>query len=250
MTNLWTDVKTGPKPPEVVYGIIETPQGSKNKFEFDKEIMAIYLDRVLYSSVVFPISYGFIPRTLGDDKDPLDIMVLITEPTFPGCVVSARPIGVLRMKDERGNDDKIIAVAKNDPRLDEAQDLDWIPKHQLIKLRNFSEIIKNWKKVRKLRLKDAPNSVQLSSSEDAFESLFQKTLAEINELYMDGTNEYIRECHEGLYDIIDQVEDRLQEVWDLGLLGKATLDDFRTVLQEWHSLWIQTIEIYIEECGL
>jgi inorganic pyrophosphatase len=149
MTNLWTEVKTGTNPPEVVYGVIESPKGSKNKFEFDKEIMAIYLDRVLYSSVVFPISYGFIPRTLGDDKDPLDIMVLITEPTFPGCVVSARPIGVLRMKDEMENDDKIIAVADTDPRLAEAQDLDWIPKHQLLEIKQFFTDYKKLEKGKK-----------------------------------------------------------------------------------------------------
>ena len=149
MTNLWTDVKTGPNPPEVVYSVIESPKGSKNKFEFDKEIMAIYLDRVLYSSVVFPISYGFIPRTLGDDKDPLDIMVLISEPTFPGCLVSARPIGVLRMKDEMGNDDKIIAVADTDPRLAEAKDLDWIPKHQLLEIKQFFTDYKKLEKGKK-----------------------------------------------------------------------------------------------------
>ncbi|NHK29943.1 MAG: inorganic diphosphatase [Asgard group archaeon] len=153
MTNLWTDVKPGPKPPEIVYAVIETPQGSKNKFEFDKEIMAIYLDRVLYSSVVFPISYGFIPRTLGDDQDPLDIMVLITEPTFPGCLVTARPIGVLHMQDEKGNDDKIIAVAENDPRLDEAQDLDWIPKHQLIEIKEFFRDYKKLEKGKKTVVK-------------------------------------------------------------------------------------------------
>ncbi|MHA1156994.1 MAG: inorganic diphosphatase [Candidatus Heimdallarchaeota archaeon] len=149
MPNLWTDVKPGPNPPEIVYAVIETPQGSKNKFEFDKEIMAIYLDRVLYSSVVFPISYGFIPRTLGDDKDPLDIMVLITEPTFPGCLVTARPIGVLRMKDEMGDDDKIIAVAHNDPRMEEAKSLDWVPKHQLLEVEEFFREYKKLEKGKK-----------------------------------------------------------------------------------------------------
>ncbi|MHA1434820.1 MAG: inorganic diphosphatase [Candidatus Heimdallarchaeota archaeon] len=157
MTNLWTDVKPGPNPPEIVYAVIETPQGSKNKFEFDKEIMAIYLDRVLFSSVVFPISYGFIPRTLGDDSDPLDIMVLITEPTFPGCIVSARPIGVLRMKDEKGNDDKIIAVAHNDPRLSEAQELDWVPKHQLIEVEEFFRDYKKLEKGKKTEVQGWEN---------------------------------------------------------------------------------------------
>ncbi|MHA1628794.1 MAG: inorganic diphosphatase [Candidatus Heimdallarchaeota archaeon] len=153
MTNLWTEIKTGPNPPELVYAVIETPQGSKNKFEFDKEIMTIYLDRVLYSSVVFPISYGFIPRTLGDDHDPLDIMVLITEPTFPGCVVRARPIGVLRMKDEKGFDDKIIAAANDDPRLDEAKDLSWLPKHQLIEIEEFFRDYKKLEKGKKTEVK-------------------------------------------------------------------------------------------------
>lgn len=146
LTNLWTDVKTGPNPPEIVYAVIETPQGSKNKFEFDKELMAIYLDRVLYSSVVFPVSYGFIPRTLGDDDDPLDIMVMITESTFPGCIIEARAIGALRMIDEKGNDDKIIAVANTDPRLDEANSLDWIPQHQLIEIEEF---FRDYKKLEK-----------------------------------------------------------------------------------------------------
>ena len=106
----------------------------------------------MYSSVVFPISYGFIPRTLGDDKDPLDIMVLITEPTFPGCIVAARPIGVLRMKDEKGNDDKIISVAENDPRLAEAKDLDWIPKHQLIEVEEFFRDYKKLEKGKKTQV--------------------------------------------------------------------------------------------------
>ncbi|MHA1185797.1 MAG: inorganic diphosphatase [Candidatus Heimdallarchaeota archaeon] len=157
MTNLWTDVKPGPNPPEIVYAVIETPQGSKNKFEFDKDIMAIYLDRVLFSSVVFPISYGFIPRTLGDDSDPLDIMVLITEPTFPGCIVTARPIGVLKMKDEKGDDDKIIAVAHNDPRLSEAHELDWVPKHQLIEVEEFFRDYKKLEKGKKTEVQGWEN---------------------------------------------------------------------------------------------
>jgi inorganic pyrophosphatase len=146
MTNLWTEVKPGPNPPEIVYCVVETPEGSKNKFEFDKEIMAIYLDRVLYSSVVFPISYGFIPRTLAKDDDPLDIMVYISEPTFPGCLVHARPIGVLHMRDEKGEDDKILAVADSDPRFNEAQSLEWISKHELVEIEEF---FRDYKKLEK-----------------------------------------------------------------------------------------------------
>jgi inorganic pyrophosphatase len=181
MTNLWTDVKTGPNPPEVVYAVIETPKGSKNKFEFDKEIMAIYLDRVLYSSVVFPISYGFIPRTLGDDKDPLDIMVLITEPTFPGCLVIARPIGVLRMKDEKGHDDKIIAAAKNDPRLDECKDLGWIPKHQLIEIEEF---FRDYKKLEKGKATEVKG---WADKEEALQ-IIDHSIAHFKEKYYDIIN--------------------------------------------------------------
>src|SRR5512137_2416676 len=97
--SLWKKVPSGRNPPEIINVIIETPRGSKNKYEISKEHDFILLDRVLHSSVVFPHSYGLIPRTYYDDDDPMDIMVLLSETTFPGCVVEARPIGMLKIKD-------------------------------------------------------------------------------------------------------------------------------------------------------
>lgn len=99
-----------------VEALIEIPRGSRNKYEVDKQTGVIRLDRVLYSSVHYPTDYGYILDTHADDGDPLDILVLVEEPTFPGCHVTARPIGVLRMRDDKGLDDKIIAVPTGDPR--------------------------------------------------------------------------------------------------------------------------------------
>lgn len=101
---------------DTVEALIEIPRGSRNKYEVDKQTGVIRLDRVLYSSVHYPTDYGYILDTHADDGDPLDILVLVEEPTFPGCHVTARPIGVLRMRDDKGLDDKIIAVPAGDPR--------------------------------------------------------------------------------------------------------------------------------------
>ncbi len=100
---------------EFVEVFVEIPQGSRNKYEYDKVRRVFVLDRVLYSSVHYPTDYGFIPDTLGEDGDPLDAMVLVERPTFPGCVIPVRAIAALRMADERGQDDKIICVPLLDP---------------------------------------------------------------------------------------------------------------------------------------
>jgi inorganic pyrophosphatase len=102
--------------PEAVLAFIEIPRGSRNKYEYDKASGTFRLDRVLYSSVHYPADYGFIPETLAPDGDPLDILVLVQEPTFPGCLVPARPVGGLDMHDEKGSDFKIVAVPVGDPR--------------------------------------------------------------------------------------------------------------------------------------
>ena len=101
---------------EVVEVVIEIPRGSRNKYEYDKASGTYRLDRVLYSSVHNPADYGFIPETLAPDGDPLDILVLVQEPTFPGCLVPARPVGGLDMHDEKGSDFKVVAVPVGDPR--------------------------------------------------------------------------------------------------------------------------------------
>lgn len=133
----WKKVPSGRNPPEIINVIVETPKDSKNKYEVSKEYDFIYLDRVLHSSVVYPIAYGLVPRTYYDDGDPVDAMVMLSEPTFPGCVVEARPIGMLRMSDEKGVDDKIFCVATCDPRNKEINELDDLPKHYLDEIAEF-----------------------------------------------------------------------------------------------------------------
>jgi inorganic pyrophosphatase len=119
--------------------IIEVPKGSKNKYELDKETGLLRLDRVLYSAVHYPADYGFIPRTFCDDGDPLDALVLSQEPVHPLTIVEARAIGVMRMRDEKGIDDKIVAVSVRDPAFVEYVDKSQLPPHVLLEIRRFFE---------------------------------------------------------------------------------------------------------------
>ena len=120
-----------------VEAVVEIPKGSRNKYEFDPATGCIHLDRVLFSSVHFPADYGFIPGTKADDGDPLDVLIIVEEPTFPGCHVRIRPIGVLLMQDEKGSDTKILGVPVADPRFDGIADLPDLPKHWLVEIENF-----------------------------------------------------------------------------------------------------------------
>jgi inorganic pyrophosphatase len=117
--------------------IIEIPAGSRNKYEYDHASHVIRLDRVLHSSVHYPTDYGFIPETLSKDGDPLDVLVVVLDPTFPGCHVPARPIGLLRMHDEKGEDEKVLAVPVGDPRFEEITSLEDLPAHWLREIENF-----------------------------------------------------------------------------------------------------------------
>jgi inorganic pyrophosphatase len=119
--------------------VIEVPKGSKNKYELDKETGLLRLDRVLYSAVHYPADYGFIPRTFCDDGDPLDALVISQEPVHPLTLVEARAIGVMRMRDEKGIDDKIVAVSVRDPAFAEYTDKAQIPGHTLREIRRFFE---------------------------------------------------------------------------------------------------------------
>ena len=119
--------------------MIEIPKGSKNKYELDKETGLLRLDRVLYSAVHYPSDYGFIPRTFCDDGDPLDALVLGQEPVYPLTIVEARAIGVMRMRDEKGIDDKIVAVSVHDPSFADYTDKDQLPAHVLREVRRFFE---------------------------------------------------------------------------------------------------------------
>lgn len=136
------DLETGPAPPSVVYAVIESLKGTENKYEYDVKRGVMVLDRVLYSAVHFPGDYGFLPRTLDEDGDPLDILVLVTAATFPGCVMRARPVGLLRMLDGDKRDDKILAVPTGDPRYAEYTDLDNLPEHILKEIAYLFETYK------------------------------------------------------------------------------------------------------------
>lgn len=138
--NLVLTLPAGKNPPFEVNCLVEIPKGSSNKYEYDKEMGIFKLDRALYEAVFFPAEYGFIPQTLNiKDGDPQDIMVLSTFPTFTGCLISCRPIGVLRMIDTGKEDYKIIAVSANDPRFEEIRDLEDLTTQGKKEIKNFWE---------------------------------------------------------------------------------------------------------------
>ena len=143
MIHMWRDISPGPRPPDEVTAVIEIPAKSRNKYELDKETGLIKLDRVLYSAVHYPGDYGFIPRTLHEDNDPMDILLRINEPTFPGCQIEARPIGVLRMLDRGEPDDKVLAVPAQDPYYAEYFDIGDISAHYLREVEHFFKIYKD-----------------------------------------------------------------------------------------------------------
>lgn len=144
MSNLYKDVSPGDNAPEEINVVVEITKGSPNKYEYDEDNGYITLDRVIYSSVYFPFEYGFMPQTLSEDGDPLDIVLLSTHPSIPGCVVKARPIGILLMEDEAGEDNKIIAVPveKIDPRFKDIKSEEDLSGHQKSEIQEFFETYK------------------------------------------------------------------------------------------------------------
>lgn len=136
------NAKIGSKAPAFVNTVIEIPKGSTNKYEVDSETGLIRLDRVLYSPLFYPFDYGYIPQTHYLDGDPLDVLVLNSHPTFPGCLVEAKPIGVLAMKDEKGPDEKILCVALADPRYGYRDAIDRVNPHTLKEIIHFFEVYK------------------------------------------------------------------------------------------------------------
>ena len=123
--------------------VIEIPRGSRNKYEIDHETGRVFLDRVLFTGFVYPADYGYFENSLGEDGDPLDVLVLLDHPVFPGVGVKVRPVGVLRMSDEAGGDDKVIAVQHKDPRWAHIQDVDDIPQHTRDEIGHFFEHYKD-----------------------------------------------------------------------------------------------------------
>lgn len=156
--NLWHGLHIGKNVPDIINVIVEIPKGSMNKYEYDKDSNIIKLDRVLFSPLHYPGDYGMIPQTLGEDGDPLDALVLVTNPTYPGVLIEARPIGLLRMNDSGTMDDKILCVPVNDPRYDGLNSINDIESHILKEMSHFFQVYKDLegKKVEIVGWYDAP----------------------------------------------------------------------------------------------
>ena len=143
MSNIWHDISVKRVTPTDFICVIEIPKGSKNKYELDKETGYIILDRILYTSTHYPANYGFIPRTYGDDGDPLDVLLLCSEPVAPLTLVRAYPIGVISMIDNGRFDEKIIAIPFNDPNYNQFSSIDQLPKHIFDEMTHFFKVYKN-----------------------------------------------------------------------------------------------------------
>ncbi len=144
MNNIWHRLSSGE--PDKLNVIIEIPKMSRIKYELDKETGLIQVDRVLYSPMHYPTNYGFVPQTLWDDGDPLDVLVMSHEPFVPGCLVAARPIGVLQMTDDGDSDAKVLAVPIKDPRFNHINNLTDIDAHTLEEIRHFFKVYKDLQK--------------------------------------------------------------------------------------------------------
>lgn len=175
--NIWHDIEKSRIKPDDFMAFIEIGKGNKVKYELDKETGLIAFDRLLHTSMVYPANYGFIPRTLGGDGDPLDVLVLTSEPLMSGCLVEARPIGMIVMVDDGEQDEKIIAVAKADPFFTNVKCMDDLPKH------TFDEMVHFFK-----RYKELQNKVTEIKGVEGIES----ALKTINESLVNYTAEYDR----------------------------------------------------------
>ncbi len=140
--NIWRDIPSGDKPPRLLNMVVEVIMGSRDKYEYNIPWESFVLDRIIPSSVVFPVDYGFVPQTWFDDNDPLDIMVLSYEPLEVGCIVKVRVIGALVVEDEEGEDPKILSVLVNDARFEGYKDIIDVHKHKLIEIQDFFQIYK------------------------------------------------------------------------------------------------------------
>jgi inorganic pyrophosphatase len=123
--------------------LVEIPKGERNKYEVDHESGRLRLDRMLFTSTAYPADYGFIENTLGQDGDPLDALVILQAPTFPGCLIACRAIGMFRMTDEAGGDDKVLCVPAHDPRLEHLRDINHVSKYDRLEIQHFFEVYKD-----------------------------------------------------------------------------------------------------------
>lgn len=142
------DLDPGSECPEVVRAIIEIPKNSTNKYEYDRELGIFRLDRALYSPMHYPGDYGFIPGTLAEDDDPLDVIVLVDEPSFTGCLMYVRPVGILHMTDESEKDQKVLAVPNHNPRFESVHTIDQVFPHSLKEIEYFFSIYKELQNVK------------------------------------------------------------------------------------------------------
>lgn len=170
----WHEVQTGTNPPENINAIIEIPRGSRAKYEVDKDSGLIKLDRVIYASMYYPLNYGFIPQTLGEDGDPLDIVVLTQVSVVPLCLIPSKVIGVMQMIDRGEADDKIIAVAEHDPSVSQYSDVNDLPEYLIAELKHFFENYKTLEK-KKVEVDEfLPKAKAIEIIEDSIKRYIQK----------------------------------------------------------------------------
>ena len=172
--NLWRDIPPGDKPPDLLNVVVEVVSRSRDKYEYNLKWEAFVLDRVLHSSVVFPVEYGFIPQTWFDDNDPLDNMVLSYEPTEVGCIIKVRPIGVLIMEDEVGEDPKILSVPVSDPRFNGFHDITDVHPHLLREIQEFFEVYKRLEPKKWVKFKSWKNAEEARKVINYSINLFKK----------------------------------------------------------------------------
>ncbi|GAA2062829.1 inorganic diphosphatase [Streptomyces albiaxialis] len=154
---------------------IEIPKGSRNKYEVDHETGRIRLDRHLFTSTVYPADYGFVDGTLGEDGDPLDALVLLEEPTFPGCIIKCRAIGMFRMTDEAGGDDKLLCVPSSDPRMEHLRDIHHVSEFDRLEIQHFFEVYKDLEPGKSV---EGANWVGRSEAEAEVEASIKRLAAE------------------------------------------------------------------------
>lgn len=155
--DLWKNIPPGDNPPLVLNAVIEVISGSRDKYEYKPEWEAFVLDRIIPSSVIFPVEYGFVPQTWSDDNDPLDIMVLSYEPLEVGCIVKVRVIGALIIEDEHGDDPKILSVLVNDARFNGYTDIQDVHEHKLKEIQEFYETYKRLEPHKWVKFKEWKN---------------------------------------------------------------------------------------------
>lgn len=176
MNNIWHDVSPERIKPDDFLCVIEIPKGSRKKYELDKETGYIILDRVLYTSTHYPANYGFIPRTYGDDNDPLDVLLICAEDLEPLTLVRAYPIGVIAMVDNGSRDEKIIAIPYSDPNYNMYKSINELPKHLFDEMRHFFAVYKN--------LEEKETAVEEVANADEAIRIIKEAIVRYNEVFL------------------------------------------------------------------